>query len=56
MEVKILAISTLVGLSTFLIHGLLNNYSETDKIAIILWGSFAIITALKRYHFEEELA
>lgn len=53
IEVKILATSTLVGLSTFLIHGLLNNYSETDKIAIILWGSFAIITALKQYHFEE---
>ena len=54
IEVKILAISTLVGLSTFLIHGLLNNYSETDKIAIILWGSFAIITALKQYHFKKE--
>lgn len=54
IEVKILATSTLVGLSTFLIHGLLNNYSETDKIAIILWGSFAIITALKQYHFEEK--
>lgn len=54
LEVKILAISTLVGLSTFLIHGLLNNYSETDKIAIILWGSFAIISALKHYHFKEE--
>jgi O-antigen ligase len=53
IEVKILAISTLVGLSTFLIHGLLNNYSETDKIAIILWGSFAIITALNQYHLEE---
>lgn len=50
IEVKILATSTLVGLSTFLIHGLLNNYSETDKIAIILWGSFAIITALRQYH------
>lgn len=54
MEVKILAISTLVGLSTFLIHGLLNNYSETDKIAIILWGSFAIITALNQYHLEKK--
>ncbi len=52
IEVKILAISILVGLSTFLIHGFLNNYSETDKIAIILWGSFAVITALKQYHFE----
>ena len=55
-EVKILAISILVGLSTFLIHGFLNNYSETDKIAIILWGSFAIITALKQYHFDEEIS
>ncbi|MES2381475.1 MAG: O-antigen ligase family protein [Bacteroidota bacterium] len=52
IEVKIIAISTLVGLFTYLIHGLLNSYSETDKIAIILWGSFAIITALNQYHFQ----
>jgi putative inorganic carbon (HCO3(-)) transporter len=54
IEVKIIAISTLVGLFTYLVHGLLNAYSETDKIAAILWSSFAIITALKQYHLHKE--
>lgn len=54
-SVQILATSILLGLSTYLTHGLLNNYSETDKIAVIFWGSFAMITALDMFHKEESL-
>lgn len=50
LNVCILAASVLTGLATYLIHGLLNNYSETDKIAVLFWGSFAVITALDLYH------
>jgi hypothetical protein len=31
-----------------------NGYSDQDKIAVLLWGSFAIITALDIYHIKGE--
>jgi hypothetical protein len=48
--VRIFAAAVLLGLVTYLIHGLLNNYSEQDKIAVLLWGAFAMITAMDLYH------
>jgi hypothetical protein len=28
----------------------MNNYSETDKIAVLFWGGFAMLTAMDMYH------
>ncbi|MFN4082984.1 MAG: O-antigen ligase family protein [Bacteroidia bacterium] len=50
IKVRFLASSILIGMVTYLTHGLLNSYSEQDKIAVFFWGSFAIITALDLYH------
>lgn len=49
-NVRFLAACVLIGMVTYLTHGLLNSYSEQDKIAVIFWGSFAIIAALDLYH------
>jgi hypothetical protein len=35
---------------TYFVHGLMNNYSETDKIAVLFWGGFAMLTALDLYY------
>lgn len=60
-EIKITSAALLLGLVTYLSHGLLNSYSEQDKIAVLFWGFIAMITALDLYHqpqlddnFEEE--
>lgn len=53
-KVKVFAAAILLGLVTYLIHGIVNGYSDQDKIAVLLWGSFAIITALDMYHFKGE--
>lgn len=37
---------TLLGLSTYFVHGILNNYLDIDKVAIPLWGMVAYIIAL----------
>jgi putative inorganic carbon (hco3(-)) transporter len=35
---------------TYFIHGVLNNYLDTDKASIPFWGFIAIIVAIDIYH------
>lgn len=49
-RVRLLALAIVLGMVTYLTHGLMNNYSETDKIAVLFWGGFGMITALDTYH------
>lgn len=39
-----------LGLITYLIHGFLNNFLDTDKASAPFWGFIAAIVALKVYH------
>jgi O-antigen ligase len=50
VEVRLLAMAVLLGMVTYFIHGMLNNYSDFDKIAVPLWSFAAILSALKIYH------
>lgn len=52
--IRILAIAITMGLFTYYIHGLINNYSEYDKISVPLWSFLAILTALDLYHTKYE--
>jgi len=49
-KVKILSLSVLLGLTSFYIHGILNNFLDTDKISALFWGFTAILVALDIYH------
>ncbi len=42
--------ANLVGLLTYYIHGLLNNFLDTDKAAVPFWGFTAIIVAMDIFH------
>ncbi|MFN5885448.1 MAG: O-antigen ligase family protein [Bacteroidota bacterium] len=53
-RVRYLALALLLAFITYFVHGLMNNYSETDKIAILWWGGFAMLTALDLYHNPQE--
>lgn len=53
-EIRIFSAGILLGLITYLTHGLLNSYSEQDKIAVLLWGFMAMITAMDLYHQNAE--
>jgi len=44
--VKTLALSIFTGLSTYFVHGLLNNFLDTDKAAVPFWGFLAILVFL----------
>lgn len=41
-----LVIVAILGLTTYFVHGLLNNYLDTDKSAVPFWGFIAFITAV----------
>lgn len=48
--VKITAYISILGLTTYHAHSILNNYSQYDKIGVPMWGFMAILVALDLYH------
>jgi O-antigen ligase len=52
-EVKWLSLATILGLFSYFIHGLLNNFLDTDKASVPFWGFIAILVALDIYHKEK---
>lgn len=54
-EVKMLALSVTLGFLTYFVHGFLNNFLDTDKLAIPFFGFAGIIVALDIYHKNKEL-
>jgi O-antigen ligase len=44
-ETKLLLLAALTGLTTYIIHGALNNFLDTDKISALFWGVAAVIVA-----------
>jgi hypothetical protein len=53
-SVRILALSITLGLITYYIHGLLNNFLDSDKASVPFWGFIAILVALDLYHSRQE--
>lgn len=53
-EVKFLSLMTTLGLITYMSHGLLNNFLDTDKLSVPFWGFTAIIVALDVYHTQNK--
>ncbi|MFH2143101.1 MAG: O-antigen ligase family protein, partial [Bacteroidota bacterium] len=49
-ELRILVIAIIVGLTTYFLHGFLNNFLDTDKASIPIWGFTAILVALDVYY------
>jgi O-antigen ligase len=42
-EVRLLVLSALIGLVSYLVHGFLNNFLDTDKVSVPFWAFVAII-------------
>ena len=43
-------LSVLLGLSTYFVHGLLNNFLDTDKASVPVWGFIAVVVAMDLYY------
>lgn len=49
-EIKEFTLYIILGLSTYFIHGILNNFLDTDKASVPVWGFIAMLVALDIYH------
>ncbi|MDZ7632949.1 MAG: O-antigen ligase family protein [Bacteroidales bacterium] len=48
-----LALAILTGLITYAVHGIMNSFLDSDKIAALWWGFIAILTAMDLKLMEE---
>lgn len=51
---KIFTISIVMGISTYFVHGLLNNFLDSDKASVPFWGFLAILLCIDMYHKKQE--
>jgi putative inorganic carbon (hco3(-)) transporter len=49
-QVKILSLVTVLSFVTYALHGLMNNFLDSDKASVPFWGFAAIIVAIDLYH------
>ena len=49
-ESKILVLAATLAIISYFVHGVLNNFLDTDKLAIPVWSCLAIITVIDTYH------
>jgi O-antigen ligase len=49
-DTKLLVMICLLSLTTYIIHGTLNNYLDTDKASVPFWGFLSIICSIDLYH------
>jgi len=53
-SLKVITASTIAGLTTYLLHGFMNNFLDTDKAAVPFWGFAAIIVAIDVYFIKQK--
>jgi O-antigen ligase len=49
-EIRLLSLLVLLGLVSYYVHGLMNNFLDTDKASVPFWAFTAVIVALDLYH------
>jgi O-antigen ligase len=54
-SLKILTISILMGISTYFVHGFLNNFLDTDKASVPFWGFLAMLVCIDLYYKDEQI-
>jgi O-antigen ligase len=49
-EVRMMSLAATIGLVCYFIHGFLNNFLDSDKASVPVWGFMAILVSLYLYH------
>jgi putative inorganic carbon (HCO3(-)) transporter len=45
-QMKILVLSLMLGLITYYVHGIMNNFLDTDKASALFWGFTGMLVAI----------
>lgn len=51
-SLKVFVICLVMGISTYFVHGFLNNFLDTDKASVPFWGFLAMLVCVDLYHKE----
>lgn len=54
-EIKMLSLAILLGLLTYFFHGLMNNFLDQDKAAVIFWAIMGMTVALSNWQRKETI-
>lgn len=54
-KLKRIVVMLLLGIITYIVHGALNNFLDTDKASVPFWGFIATIVAIDLYYKEQQL-
>jgi O-antigen ligase len=49
-EVRLMSLMIMLGLITYYVHGLMNNFLDTDKASVPFWGFTAMLVAMDLFH------
>lgn len=52
-QLRVLTVIATLGLVTYWTHAFLNNFLDTDKASVAVWGCLAVLTAIEVYHLPE---
>ena len=53
-ESRILTLAATLALISYFVHGLLNNFLDTDKLSVPVWGLMAIIVVMDVYFADRD--
>jgi putative inorganic carbon (hco3(-)) transporter len=53
-RMRIYLMAVFLGLTTYYVHGFLNNFLDTDKASVPFWAFTAVIVAVSLFHTKEE--
>ncbi len=54
MEIRVITMAATLALISYFVHGFLNNFLDTDKLSIPVWGCAAIIVVMDLYYADKE--
>ena len=49
-EIKVISLGIVIGLISYYVHGFLNNFLDSDKASVPVWGFMAILVSLDLFH------
>lgn len=53
-RIRIMSLSVLLSLISYFVHGIMNNFLDSDKASVPVWGLIAVLVALDLYVREKE--
>ena len=53
-SLKVFVICLVMGVSTYFVHGFLNNFLDSDKASVPFWGFLAMLVCVDLYHKNSE--